>query len=56
MSVGMSTALYTTLASLVGGILLSIPYYLHDRGLERLLQLTVQARDVLVPPRLRGGG
>ncbi|MEN9726288.1 MAG: hypothetical protein RL434_654 [Pseudomonadota bacterium] len=56
MSVGMSTALYTTLASLVGGILLSIPYYLHDRGLERLLQLTVHARDVLVPARLPAGG
>lgn len=52
MSVGMSTALYTTLASLVGGILLSVPYYLHDRGLERLLQLTVHARDVLLPARL----
>jgi MotA/TolQ/ExbB proton channel family len=49
MSLGMSTALYTTLASLVGGILLSIPYYLLDRGLERLLQLTVYAKDVLIP-------
>lgn len=56
MSVGMSTALYTTLASLIGGILLSIPYYLNDRGLERLLQLTVHTRDVLVPVRLPGGG
>lgn len=52
MSLGMSTALYTTLASLVGGILLSVPYYLLDRGLERLLQLAVYARDVLVPARL----
>jgi biopolymer transport protein ExbB/TolQ len=52
MSVGMSTALYTTLASLVGGILLSIPYYLHDRGMERLLDLSIRARDVLVPARL----
>lgn len=52
MSVGMSTALYTTLASLVGGILLSIPYYLHDRGMERLLDLCIRARDVLVPARL----
>lgn len=49
MSLGMSTALYTTLASLVGGILLSIPYYLLDRGLERLLQLTVYAKEVLMP-------
>ncbi|MSR13498.1 MAG: hypothetical protein EXR86_02840 [Gammaproteobacteria bacterium] len=52
MSLGMSTALYTTLASLVGGILLSLPYYLLDRGLERLLQLTVYAKDVLLPARL----
>lgn len=49
MSLGMSTALYTTLASLVGGILLSLPYYLLDRGLERLLQLTIYAKDVLMP-------
>ena len=52
MSLGMSTALYTTLASLVGGILLSVPYYLLDRGLDRLLQLTVHAKDVLLPARL----
>ncbi len=51
MSLGMSTALYTTLASLVGGIMLSVPYYLLDRGLERLLQLTIYAKDVLVPAR-----
>ena len=48
MSVGMSTALYTTLASLVAGILLSVPYYLLDRGLEALLQLTIEIRDVLL--------
>ena len=51
MSLGMSTALYTTLASLVGGILLSLPYYLLDRGLDHLLQLTVQAKEVLLPTR-----
>ncbi|MGH8595305.1 MAG: MotA/TolQ/ExbB proton channel family protein [Gammaproteobacteria bacterium] len=51
MSLGMSTALYTTLASLVGGILLSVPYYLLDRGLERLLQLAVYAKGVIVPSR-----
>jgi hypothetical protein len=50
MSVGMSTALYTTLASLVAGILLSIPYYLLDRGLEALLQITIEIRDVLLTP------
>lgn len=50
MSVGMSTALYTTMASLVAGILLSVPYYLLDRGLEALLQVTVHVKEVLVPP------
>lgn len=48
MSTGMSTALYTTMASLVAGILLSIPYYLLDRGLEALLQVTVHVKEVLV--------
>jgi len=50
MSVGMSTALYTTLASLVAGILLSVPYYLLDRGLEALLQVTVHVKEVLSAP------
>lgn len=54
MSVGMSTALYTTLASLVGGILLSVPYFLLDRGLEALLQTTIRVREVLIPNRLCG--
>lgn len=52
MSLGMSTALYTTLVSLVAGILLSVPYYLLDRALERLLQLTVHVKEVLLPARL----
>lgn len=52
MSLGMSTALYTTLVSLVAGILLSVPYYLLDRGLERLLQITVHVKEVLLPARL----
>lgn len=50
MSVGMSTALYTTMASLVAGILLSVPYYLLDRGLEALLQVTVHIKEVLSGP------
>lgn len=52
MSLGMSTALYTTMISLVAGILLSVPYYLLDRGLERLLQMTVHVTEVLLPVRL----
>jgi biopolymer transport protein ExbB/TolQ len=56
MSVGMSTALYTTLASLVAGILLSIPYYLLDRCLEALLQITIEIRDVLLAPSTTAHG
>lgn len=52
MSEGMSTALNTTLVSLVGGIVLAIPYYLLDRGLEALLQRTVFLTEALVVPRL----
>ena len=52
MSYGMSTALNTTLASLVGGILLSIPYYLLDRGLDDLLERTIQLTEVEILPRL----
>ncbi len=52
MSWGMSTALNTTLASVVGGILLSVPYYFLDRGLDELLEQTVQMTEVRVLPRL----
>ena len=52
MSYGMSTALNTTLASLVGGILLSIPYYLLDRSLDDLLERTIQLTEVEILPRL----
>jgi hypothetical protein len=52
MSLGMSTALNTTLASLVGGILLSVPYYLLDRSLDDLLEQTVQLTEVEILPRL----
>ncbi|OGT32306.1 MAG: hypothetical protein A2W28_12475 [Gammaproteobacteria bacterium RBG_16_51_14] len=52
MSIGMSTALYTTLASLVGGILLGIPYHLLDRGLNVLLENAVYLKEVQILPRL----
>jgi len=52
MSFGMSTALNTTLVSLVGGILLSIPYYLLGRGLDALLEDTIHLTEVQVWPRL----
>lgn len=52
MSFGMSTALNTTLSSLVGGILLSLPYYLLGRGLDELLETTVRLTRVEILPRL----
>lgn len=52
MSFGMSTALNTTLVSLVAGILLSIPYYLLGRGLDGLLEDTIHLTEVHIWPRL----
>ena len=52
MSFGMSTALNTTLVSLVGGILLSVPYYLLGRGLDDLLEDTIHLTEVQIWPRL----
>lgn len=53
MSFGMSTALNTTLVSLVGGILLSVPYYLLGRGLDGLLEDTIHLTEVQIWPRLK---
>jgi hypothetical protein len=53
MSYGMSTALYTTLASLVGGILLAVPYQLLERGLNRLLEITIYIKEVSAANRPR---
>lgn len=52
MSIGMSTALYTTLASIVGAVLLAIPYYLFDRALQELIEHTVRLTEVKILPRL----
>ncbi len=55
MSHGMSTALNTTLVSLVGAILLSIPYYLLDRALDELVAKTLQLSEVQVLPQRTNG-
>jgi hypothetical protein len=52
MSFGMSTALNTTLSSLVCGILLSLPYYALGRGLEELLETTLRLSRVEILPRM----
>jgi hypothetical protein len=52
MSQGMSTALYTTLASIVGALLLAIPYHWLDRGLAELLESAVYLTEVQALPRL----
>lgn len=56
MSFGMSTALNTTLSSLVVGILLSLPYYMLGRGLEELLETTLRVARVEILPRLAPPG
>ena len=56
MSFGMSTALNTTLSSLLGGILLSLPYYMLGRGLEELFETTVRLTRVEILPRLAAAG
>lgn len=53
MSHGMSTALNTTLVSLVAGILLSVPYYLLGRGLDELLENTIDLTEVRLWPRMK---
>lgn len=56
MSFGMSTALNTTLSSLVAGILLSLPYYILGRGLEELLETTMRLSRAEILPRLGAAG
>lgn len=46
MSSGMATALYTTLAGLIASLMLSIQYYLVDRGADRILELTGRLVEV----------
>ena len=56
MSYGMGTALYTTLAGLIGAILLAIQYHLLDRGLDELVEKTAYLTEVHMLPRLAAPG
>jgi hypothetical protein len=54
---GMAVALYTTLAGLVGGILLKIQSLLLDGGIRELMQRTTRLTEIYVLPaieRMRG--
>lgn len=46
MSSGMGTALYTTLAGLIGSVLLAVQYQILDRGADMLLEKTIHVAEV----------
>ena len=52
MSTGMGTALFTTLAGLVGSILLGAQYLLLDKAGDELIERTVRVTEVFILPRL----
>ncbi|MFT4563103.1 MAG: hypothetical protein ACI9BW_002857 [Gammaproteobacteria bacterium] len=54
MSSGMGTALYTTLAGLVGSILLGLQYLVLDKGADELLHRVIRATELQVKPRING--
>ena len=53
MSAGMAVALYTTLAGLVGGLLLRLQYYFLEAGTVELHSITAETTEVYVIPALR---
>jgi hypothetical protein len=54
MSGGMRVALYTTLAGLIGGMLLGLQVHMLDRAADLLLADIAEASEVLLKPALRG--
>ncbi len=52
MSAGMGVALFTTLAGLVGGMLLAVQYQLLDNGSDNLIALITKVIEVNVSPLL----
>jgi hypothetical protein len=52
MSSGMGTALYTTLAGLVGSILLGLQYLLLDKGADELLLRVIRSTETQIKPRI----
>lgn len=53
MSSGMAVALYTTLAGLVGGLILKLQYYFLEIGTTELHGITTETTEVYVIPSLR---
>ena len=54
MSSGMGTALFTTLAGLVGSMLLGLQYLLLDKGADELLHRIIRVAEIQLKPRLNG--
>lgn len=54
MSGGMAVALYTTMAGLIGGMLLKVQGFLLDRAVEELLRGTTRLTEVHVLPAIEG--
>ncbi len=52
MSSGMGTALYTTLAGLIGSLLLALQYQLLDRGADDLMHKAVHTAEVDILPNV----
>ncbi len=56
MSSGMGTALYTTLAGLVGSVLLAVQYQILDRGADELLERAIRVAEIHLRGRNSGSG
>jgi len=56
MSSGMGTALFTTLAGLIGSILLGMQYLLLDKGADELLHRVIRVAEIELKPNLRSNG
>jgi len=52
MSSGMGTALFTTLAGLVGSILLGLQYLLLDKGADELIHRVIRVAEIDIKPAL----
>jgi len=56
MSSGMGTALFTTLAGLIGSILLGLQYLLLDKGSDELLHRIIRVAEIDIKPIVKPSG